>query len=333
MWQRLTSQLTKHTWDRFVITHGPRSGRFLQSWEWGEFQKAVGETVERWVWEEEDKGESERGGLKGLAQVMEKKISGFGSYAYCPRGPIMMNEFVQAMIDLSQQNPAFVFWRVDVPIIVVPSTQGFHKTIDLQPAMTRMTDLTMTPETLFASLHHKTRYHIRLADRHGIHTRFDLRDLSEVWPLFERTSSRGEFRLHDKSYYEQMLASLDTSVCRAFLASAWCEDTPVAATIMIDFGDVRTYVHGASSYEHRSLMAPHFLHWKLIKDAQQSGLTSYDWWGVSPKQESNHPWVGVSRFKRSFPGEEIVYPGTYDLVKRSAWYTLYRLARCLRRAI
>lgn len=319
MWQRYTDELTPQSWNRFVETHGPLSGRFLQSWEWGEFLGA-----ERWLLREDETGQKM---LVGVASIVYKTIPGFGRYAYCPRGPIVKNQ--QSFPELD----SILFFRFDPPKDLA---HGFGiKTSPVQPPMTRITDLQQNEDEMFASLHPKTRYNIRLADRHGVHVRTDLRDFDSVWPLFTSTSARGDFRLHAKVHYARMLKQLNDHQhgARAFLASAWYEDRPVAANIMVDFAGVRTYLHGASSYESRHVMAPHLLHWKLMNDARQNGLTYYDWWGVGPEDDPHHPWAGVSRFKRSFPGEDMSYPGTYDLVKKPFGYRLYRLVRSLRRAL
>lgn len=328
MWQLFSDQMTLGTWNHLVQKHGPISGQFLQSWQWGEFQKSVGEQVERWVWDEEQKNQtiSDRR-REGVALVIKKQILGFGQYAYCPRGPILIGDFSNAFEQLSHEFRSDLFVRSDLPLHEKPHLKRLHKTIDQQPAMTRMTNVKIPEDELFASLHHKTRYNIRLADRHDVRVRFDMQDIERVWPLFAGTSKRGQFRLHEKEYYRKMLESLNTLECRAFLATAWFEDKPVAANIMIDFGNVRTYLHGASSYEHRSLMAPHILHWELLNNARQNGLTQYDWWGVAPEDQPHHPWAGISRFKRSFVGDDIVYVGTYDLVKKPVVYAVYSLSR------
>lgn len=314
MWQRLEHQFDHQTWNQFVKKYGPLSGRFLQSWEWGEFQGA-----EKWVWEE-----------KGVANVLRKNLRGFGKYAYCPRGPVVVDEslFLELVEGITKSLETILFFRSDFPVNA--PTQDFKKSVDLQPAHTWMTELT-TPDDLLSSMHQKTRYNIKLAERHGVRIDFDTLNFNEVWPLFEGTSGRGKFRLHEKSYYKRMIDSLRGEDCHAYLVTAVHQDKPIVANIMIDFAGVRTYLHGASSYEHRSLMAPYLLHWVLIKDAIEHGMTHYDWWGVGPANVPNHPWAGISRFKRSFPGREIEYPGTYDLVRKPLWYKVYQFARKVRR--
>ncbi len=325
MWQKLTNQFDAVTWNAFVKNEGPQSGRFLQSWEWGEFQGA-----DRWVWED-----------KGVANVILKNLPVFGKYAYSPRGPIVVDEslFPELVEGIATALDSILFFRCDLSV-ALPSESTMKKTIDVQPARTWMTELTtfhtrekmstVSAEQLLSSMHSKTRYNIKLAERHGVQIDFDTMNFDEVWPLFEATSGRGKFRLHEKHYYKKMLEILNGD-CHAHLLMARFENKPIAANIVIDFAGVRTYLHGASSYEYRAFMAPYLLHWFLLKDAIEQGMTHYDWWGIAPEGDPNHPWAGITRFKRSFPGREVVYPGTYDLVKKPGWYTVYQLARAMRR--
>ncbi len=325
MWQKLISQIDAVAWNAFVKDHGPMSGRFLQSWQGGEFQGA-----ERWVWEEE--GPRGLKGPRGVANVSRKNLPGIGTYAYCPRGPVVQDPslFPELVEGITNVLSPILFFRSDLPVNIPLSS--FKKTFDIQPAHTWITDLTSVDQ-LLSSMHQKTRYNIKLAERHGVQIDFDTLSFEDVWPLFEGTSGRGKFRLHEKHYYKKLLETLKSGECHAHLVTALFENKPIATNIVIDFVGVRTYLHGASSYEHRSLMAPYLLHWFLLKDATLQGMTQYDWWGVAPADQPNHPWAGISRFKRSFPGREVSYPGTYDLVKKPGWYTVYQLVRQLRRAV
>ena len=76
-----------HTsWNQFVLEHGSRSGRFLQSWEWGEFQASHGEVVRLQTFEY-------GGTTVGIAQWLERQAMDFIHYAYCPKGPIFKKGF------------------------------------------------------------------------------------------------------------------------------------------------------------------------------------------------------------------------------------------------
>jgi len=320
MWKRV-EEFEKTKWNEFVKKNGPLSGRFLQSWEWGEFQKTVGEKVERFICDD------------GVASVITRSLPGFGQYVYCPCGPITKTSFETAVTKLAQEFPQDLFFRFDIPLESVVQEKNWVRTIDVQPSHTWVTPLDLSDEKLFELLHKKTRYNIGLAQRHNIEIKFNEIDFDSVWPIFVETGSRGEFRLHSKIYYEKMFEKINSNDCKIFLATAMFEQKPIAVNIMLDFGGVRTYLHGASSHEYRALMAPHLLHWELIKDAKQKGLSVYDWRGIAPSDQPNHPWAGITRFKKSFPGHEVVYAGTYDFVRKPFWYKLYRLARRVRRSI
>ena len=74
-------------------------------------------------------------------------------------------------------------------------------------------------------------------------------------------------------------------------------------------------------------MAPHLLQWRQIQKAKELGFKYYDFWGVAPdKASDNHPWTGITRFKKSFGGQGISYVGAYDLILDTVWYKIYKIA-------
>lgn len=319
------NKLDQKTWDTFVLEHGPRSGRFLQTWGWGEFQKSVGEKVDRVGWMDGTK-------IIAIAQMIQKKILPFGSYTYIPRGPIVIEKHEFDFSSIVSKN---LFVRIepeDVNLLTLFHKKYDHlylKSPDVQPSHTLITNLQQSEDYILANMHEKTRYNIRLAEKKGVKIEINNASIEEFWPVFETTSSRDEFRLHGKEYYRKMLKAKSV-----FIAVAKHEEDILAANIMIDFGNTRTYLHGASSNVKRNFMAPYLLHWELMKDAKMHGIKFYDWWGVSPKDaDEHHPWAGISRFKRGFNGEEVSFPGTFDLVLSPIRYMFYKLVRKLRRLI
>ncbi|OGL63340.1 hypothetical protein A2839_04830 [Candidatus Uhrbacteria bacterium RIFCSPHIGHO2_01_FULL_47_10] len=270
---------------------------------------------------------SETDDVDAVAQVIRKTIPHFGTYAYVPRGPIG----AASIVDISEITRNDLFLRIESPTErdqkTSPKTR--KKTNSIQPAHTLITNLSLSSDELLANMHEKTRYNIRLAEKKGVVIEMRTASIDEVWPVFEATASRDAFRLHGKEYYRKMI---ENGV--AFLAIAKHENDILAANIMIDFGDTRTYLHGASSNVKRNLMAPYLLHWELMKDAKSRGMTSYDWWGVTQiDAPAGHPWSGISRFKRGFGGEEVSYPDAVDVVLKPMRYAAYRFARSLRRKL
>jgi len=210
------------------------------------------------------------------------------------------------------------------------------KTKSVQPPRTLMLDLAKSEDDLLAAMHPKTRYNIRLAMRHGVtvyRTRLTdhemlKNDFEIFWNLLSKTSRRDGFKTHPKNYYWQMLNSLaplpscQTPTPNAALYFAKYQNKILAANLIMFFGNTVTYLHGASSSEHRNVMAPHLLHWSIISEAKRLGFKYYDFWGIDEAK-----WPGITRFKKGFGGFEISYPGTFDLPVNKLWYKIYRLAR------
>jgi peptidoglycan pentaglycine glycine transferase (the first glycine) len=310
----------KKVWNKFVSEHGPKSGSFLHSWDWIQFQggKPIG------LYQKEK--------LEAVAHLIEKRLPAGKKYFYCPRGPVssslwFVGDLVRVLADQYAKKHGAMFIRFDSPVEGSGKKVGkrIRATASVQPKQTLLLDLKKDPERLLAEMHHKTRYNIRLAERKRIKVEVLGSDqFDQVWPVFEQTAERDQFGLHDKEYYQRMLSS-NGSLIRLVVAKH--ENEIIAATIMIDFAGVRTYLHGASSNKHRNLMAPYAIHWHQIQDAKQQGLEGYDFWGVS---DTNKQWKGITRFKRGFKGFEIEYAGTFDYVLNSTEYFLYQFARRLR---
>jgi lipid II:glycine glycyltransferase (peptidoglycan interpeptide bridge formation enzyme) len=106
------------------------------------------------------------------------------------------------------------------------------------------------------------------------------------------------------------------------LVMAYDKEKPIAGAIMMTYGDTCYYLHGASDYEHRSLMAPYALHWENIKYLKKNNIKYYDFWGIDAKK-----WPGVTRFKLGWGGDTKENPGSFDFVVSRVWYLVYSLAR------
>lgn len=315
-------------WNGFVREHAPRSGAFLQSWEWGEFQKAAGNAVRRVV-------ASDDRGPAAAAQFIENALPLGQRYLYCPRGPVVRPDataVVPKLLTAVARKSGALFARFEPASNLQSSISNLHSVHSVSPANTLITDLTLTFDDLARAEHPKTRYNVGLAERKGVAIELHSDVFDDAWELFETTATRGQFRLHPRHYYERMLETLSSDACRAFLAVARYEGKAIAANVMIDFGGTRTYLHGASANAHREVMAPYLLHWALLSEAKHVGLHWYDWWGVAPEGAAEtHPWNGITRFKLGFGGERVDYAGTFDLVTRPTAYRLYQFARGLRR--
>jgi lipid II:glycine glycyltransferase (peptidoglycan interpeptide bridge formation enzyme) len=319
-------------WDEFVIR---RSGSFLQSFGWGEFQESFGRKTRRL------KGDKN----KWRMQIFEHSLPFGLSYFYVPRGPIInvqkqdkslefLRDALEEVKKLAGKEKA-VFIKIepesfDVELLDVLEKQGFlssSKTI--QPARTILLDIGISEKELQLNFKPKARYNIRLAIRRKVRVRKTetADDFEKFWRLLDATSERQDFRIHPKIYYQKMFSC---GVAELFLAEYTPADDSeenfskppkaIAGALVNFFGERATYLHGASSYEHRSLMAPHFLHWRIIREAKSKGCRVYDFWGVDEKR-----WPGVTRFKQSWGGFQAETPGAWDFVIKPFWYRVYKM--------
>lgn len=310
-------------WNEGVLAAG---GNFLQSWEWGEFQRRAGFSVLRY---QDAQG--------GRAQLVRRPLPFGQHYWYCPRGPLG-HEMFESLPERSELSYA-AFIRFE-PLEAPPKLFGARKVGEVQPAQTLIVDLKKDPEALLAGMHEKTRYNIRLAERKGVRVfaaGADEAAFGVFWDLMSETAERDRFHAHGREYYRGMLDVLEGDPAerdglrpKARLLFAEHDGRVLAANLMLYFGGTATYLHGASSRERREVMAPYLLHWKAMETARAAGCDRYDFWGVAPEGVENHPWAGVTRFKRGFGGTYVSYPGTYDLPIGKGWYWAYRVAQKLR---
>ena len=319
----------REEWNNFVKT-SPNSS-LLQSWQWGQFQQSLG----RRIWRLAIQSEKE---WLILALVVKHNLPLGKSYLYCPRGPILSNYKFQItnsklLFDKIQgiaEKENSIFLRIDPAIqpTTIKDLDLIKTSKEIQPQDTLILDITKSEDELMSQMHYKTRYNIRLAKRKGVKIRqsIDLKDLDIFWDLLSETTKREKFKPHSKEYYKKQLEVLGKeSLIKLFLARY--KGKVIAANIVSFFGDTATYLHGASLYEYRKVMAPHLLQWEAILEAKKKGCRCYDFWGIAPKDSPNHPWVGITRFKKGFGGEEIHYIGAWDKIYQPGWYRLYNLTK------
>lgn len=293
---------------------------FHQSPDWERFQRALGRTTQR---------------VDGWLLIEGK--TPLGRYWYSPR-PRATAQTLAAFVGFAQRDRA-AFVRVD-PAAPVPTDQfSVRPTLHTQPRDSLiLAGLDRPEEALLAGFHEKTRYNIRLAKKRGVVVE-ESADISAFLELSRGTADRQAFRYHEGKYYRTMLETLQEGEVRASLLIAKAEGRVVAANVLLWTPDTAYYLHGASSYADRKLMAPHLLQWEGIRRAKAAGLKRYDFWGIAPLTADrtlvnpNHTWAGITRFKLGFGGEVVRYPDSFDVVLQPAAYALYTMGRRLRRSL
>ena len=278
---------------------------FLQSEEWFDFERRLGRVPQK----------------ANKINVIGHTLTLGKSYLYAPRVDEFNDRDLDEVKKIAKKENA-IFFKLEFESSADDEflkRNGFIKANNIQPLKTIKLDLTKSEQEILDQMHPKMRYNINLAQKKGITIRraHDDDDFVSFWRLVLETAKRNKFKTYSRSYYEQMLETVGIEL---FIAEY--KNDVIAGNIMVFYENQAIYLHGASSYEYRNLMAAPLLQWHQILEAKKLGYKEYDFWGIDEIK-----WPGVTRFKRGFGGKEVTYPGAYDLVFKPFWYKIYKLAK------
>jgi lipid II:glycine glycyltransferase (peptidoglycan interpeptide bridge formation enzyme) len=295
----------------------------LQSQAWGDFRKAMGIDVVR---------------LNDWQLTFHKIPYTPWTIGYFPKGP-MPTAAMQATLETLARKKRAIFIQLEPNV-----TSNLRSTIyDLQnirpshhPLFTKYTfvlDLTKSEDELLVRMHPKTRYNIKVAQKHNVIVKEDNSPeaFKEYLRLTEETTSRQGFYAHNRHYHTTMWKIMHSAGI-AHLFTATYEGKVLSAWIVFVWDNTVYYPYGASGRDHREVMAPTLLLWEITKWSRRYvGVKHFDLWGaMGPKPDMNDPWYGFHRFKQGFNPRLVEFVGSFDLVIKPFHYWLYTLADTIR---
>jgi len=174
-----------------------------------------------------------------------------------------------------------------------------------------------------AAMKQKTRYNIRLAGRKGISIRKGTAaDFEQIANMYIETATRDHFTVRPVRYYlDAWQKFYEAGLAQPFLAEF--EGRPIAAIIIVRYGNRAIYMYGASTNQERKRMPNHLLQWEAIRWARSEGCDTYDFWGAPDDFVESDPLWGVWRFKSGFNGQVVRHIGAWDYPARPFWYWTY----------
>jgi len=330
----------KNDWDNFVLNHA--HGSIHQCATWKDFQQKIpgrGQVLGFYA-------KAKDGTWLGATWCVKMSTRAFNTHwYYSARGPVLANtssdfktEFLSQVSQKLKQQQG-LFWRLDpywqntdwknVGLKTVKATKNF------QPTDSLMLDLTLDEEALLAQMKRNGRKALRLSDKAGVAV--EILNPSQVtethlnaWDsLNQDTTSRDGFAGHDKTYYQNFIKTLEpyTQLCLAEH-----EGQTIAAAILTVCHDKAIYYFGASSSDPstRNLRAPYALQWAMILKAKELGAKTYDFTGITPEDNPEHEYKGITQFKTRFGGYRDTYAAGREIVLRPWWYKIYRLVKIFR---
>lgn len=256
---------------------------------------------------------------------------------YFPKGPAPDEKMLDSLKELGQKERAILIKlepnaRYNQELEKFLLAHGCGKGRPLFTKYTFQLDLNKSENELLAGMKSKTRYNIRLAQRRGVKVEEDDSEkaFETYLKLTTETTQRQGFFAHTPTYHRQMWQTMrQAKIAHLFKASLG--NQILATYIFFVYDGILYYPYGASTREHREVMAPYLIFWEAIKFGKKLGCQIFDMWGsLGPNPDTKNPWYGFHRFKEGFGGQLVEFIGTYDLVINSVLYPLYNFANTLR---
>jgi lipid II:glycine glycyltransferase (peptidoglycan interpeptide bridge formation enzyme) len=306
----------------------------LQSWAWGEFRKKTGVGLSRLGFGEKK--------IDRVFQITWHRIP-YTKFCigYCPKSVIPNKEEVGA-IKIEAKKRRAVFVKFEPNEKLSPETEkkimrlaDEFNWVKGKPLFTKYTfqlDIGKSEEELLKNMHQKTRYNLRLAEKKGVEIVEDSSEqgFEEYWKLMEETTKRQGFFAHGKGYHKKMWQEM-TGSGMGHLYKAIYQDKTLTAWMVFILNDTIYYPYGASSNEHREVMASNLMMWEVMRYGKKQGCRLFDMWGsLGPEPDTKDPWYGFHKFKQGYGSELVEFLGTYDLVITPLLYNLYGITDAVR---
>lgn len=320
-------------WEEFILSHCPAA--LFQSWRWGEVQAAQGVKVWRI-------GLFDQRKLLGVVQIT-KTVAKRGNFLHLRHGPVFLNQQTKTwnallayVTKLGRQEGCW-FIRVSPLIEDCAKNRLLFQKLHFRPApihamdaeLCWVLDLDKTEDELLGEMRKTTRYEIKRAPSLGIQvTRSQSpADLKVFLRLYQETTARHGFVPHHGIVEE---FKVFTAKDRALLWLGRIGQKIMAGAIILFSGNQAIYHHGASQWS--KLPVSSVLQWEAIKEAKHRGYKLYNFWGIAPDDKQNHPWRGITLFKKGFGGREVKYVHAQDLAI-SPFYAIPKAIESVRRII
>jgi len=310
----------KEIWENSLLEFDEKT--FLQSWNWGEFQKMMGNKIWRL-------GIFENSKLVNLILTIEIEAKR-GTFLFIPH--LVSSKYLQVLVNylkaLSREEKAD-FIRIS-PIlerneenIKIFKELGFRDApIHMHPEVTWELDIKKPEEELISQTRKTTRYLIRQAQKNSdirIEQSLELRDIEKFNQLYQETVDRHHFVPFSLEYLKnEFLAFSQNDQLSIFLGKY--KNDLVSGGIFIFWQNIAFYHHGASSLRYPKIPVSYLLLWEAIREAKNRGCKKFNFWGIAPENQRNHPWYGLTLFKMGFGGYKKEYVKTQDLqISKKYW--------------
>jgi len=351
----------KDIWENFILDCDEKT--FLSSWNWGEFNKMMGNKIWRL-------GIFENNELFSVASVI-KIAAKRGTFLFLPHGPVtkyeigsMRHEVLKVLLEelkkIAQEEKASLIrispiWERNEENIKVFKDLGFRDaSIHMHPELTWELDITLPEDELLMNMRKTTRYLIRQAQKNkdieiSQSQKIDYNPPTSSEAPFRRVAggleshpALGGWAPDIEKFNDLYQETVDRHHFIPFSLeylknefSAFNVDNKISiffgkykneiisAGMFIFWQGIGFYHQGASSFKYSKIPVSYLLQWEAIKEAKNRGCKIYNFWGIAPTDSPRHPWAGLTLFKMGFGGYKKEYVKTQDLPLSLKYWLTY----------
>ena len=332
----ITSQ---NVWQEAFDQFGSPS--FLQSWEWGELQQALGYRVFRL-------GLYEKNNLLAVAQTILISAKR-GNFLFLPHGPLSHLEpkkylsYLKKELIMMAKKYHCSFIRIAPIQIDTPGNLQQFKDLGFKKAPIYMhaerlwvLPLNKSEDELLNQMRKTTRYLIRKSGRDGviIEKRTDKKAVDDFYKVYEETARREKFVPFSKEYIKNEFEVFNKTGNALFLFGRLTESRQAPSSreylvsALILFTKSSAFYHQGASI-HTKYATPYLMQWEAIKEAKKRGCQLYNFWGIHHPGRTPKSWTGLTLFKTGFGGEQTDYIPTQDYVVSPKYYLVYLYEKLL----
>jgi len=229
-----------------------------------------------------------------------KKLPILGNFIIIQRPPKITAKLIKSLE--SKYHP----FQIILEPAVHTKIKNFKQTKPYLPSKTMVLDLNRSEKKLYANLKKDCRYALRKNRNLEINTSPHLKEFRQIWkssvPFNRHVPSINNLQSLQKSFNNDalFLVTVDKSSGAIFLK------TPTTTY----------YWQAFTSQFGRKKLHQYRLVWEGILWAKKAKCKQFDFEGIYDNRFPNTKWLGFTHFKKSFGGNQVIYP---EALKKTNW--------------
>jgi peptidoglycan pentaglycine glycine transferase (the first glycine) len=314
-------------WDEFVA-RSPQA-TWLQTTAWARVKRPNGWSAVRAALDYDDRGTRHAIG----AQILVRRVRGLPwGLGYVPRGPVGMPDdpaaagralvaFGTRLREVARANgladiriePEF---PADRGVEDALRAAGWREARRIQWNRTRIVDLTLPEDALWADLRSKWRQYVRKAARQHVRVvRAGEERLRDFHRVYVDGAERAGMFARTQATFELLWRELaPRGMAHLFIAELEETGEPLATLLLTSAGKRAFEMYGGTTVRGEELRANYMLKWETMIACRNAGFREYDLWGL--------PHAGIAQFKGGFGGRELTFVGAWSLATHGIGHLL-----------